>query len=688
MAATIRSLLNSAPLTEVIGASRQDLQIGDTVNLFSVDPATTYLWTLAYTPTDKDGGASTAVFLPPENDNSSTANFVVDKAGSYLVRLIVDQGLPSEDTQFLRFRALTEFGQLTLVAAGERRDSSAIIPADADPNGWADDQNENILKINALLSKVSSSGRVLYVDANRGDDYSNAQNDPDIAKGYADYSSINAAIAAALANAVPPSSDNPFLILVRPGLYVEDVVLSPWVFVSSTTSIAPPGETLHPVNRAVRVQCENIGGTGTHSAVSVDPNEIIVARGLYFENTSNATTQSVMEVSGPGGVYFEQCSVIQNASGPGVGSALSVDGSWMQAAFCVFANYDTTNVLNPAVEVFGNNGTLGVYRTEIAGPTGVDVNQPVDSNVQFVLDNSTVQETGGDAAGWCIRAVPTALVIQDSRFTTTGGVTTELQINPNQEVYPFILVILERSRCLSVEFDTTNVTTAQMQIWDIDYDSLSVLPSEAALAGGEIVAAGSARSIGYDNSASGLTATDVQNAIDEIVAGGGGGSYDEYENGLVKAVLDAADSFTIPTDYQYIVSEEFTVDGSLTVDGELVILGTPGQFSAQTTNAVPTAATSVQIPANTSGIVKAYVSANRDTGAERAAFQVTAHVYNTGAGAVIGAAGVQNDFTDAGGTTWSVTITVSGDQAQIQVTGAVGATVNWNGQVDYSLSST
>ena len=60
----------------------------------------------------------------------------------------------------------------------------------------------------------------------------------------------------------------------------------------------------------------------------------------------------------------------------------------------------------------------------------------------------------------------------------------------------------------------------------------------------------------------------MQDAIDEVVAGGGGGGYDEYENGLVKKILDAADSFTIPTDFQYIVSEEMIIDGALTVDGE------------------------------------------------------------------------------------------------------------------------
>lgn len=686
MAATIRSLLNSAPLTEVVGASRQDLQIGDTVNLISVDSATTYLWTLAYAPTDKDGGASTAAFLAPENNNSSTANFIVDKEGSYLVRLIVDQGLGSEDTQFLRFRVLTEFGRISLVAAGERRDSTALIPADADATGWADDQNENLLKINNLLSKVSSSGRILYVDANRGSDYSNDPNDVEVAKGYGDYSTINAATAAALAHDVPPSSDNPFMIVVRPGLYVEDVVISPWVYIVASDYISPAQyEALHPVVRTVTVRCENLGGTGTHSATTVDANEICAVRGISFENVSNGTTQSVMVVSGPGAALFEGCSFVQEASGPGVGSSFQVDGSWGITRHCFFGNYDTTNDLNPSVEVFGDDASLMMAYGYVAGPCGVDVNEPLDSNVQFSASFSVVEATSSNVNSYCVRAVPTALSISDSTLISANA-TTELQINPGQDVFPFASVSLTRSVLRAVVFDTTNITTKALTLWDVDYDSLSVLPAETSLTAGGVLAGGSAKSLFYDNTASGLTAESVQDALDEMASGAGG--YDVYENGLVKRVIDSGDTFTIPADFQYIVSEELVVDGTLVVDGELVVLGALGEFSTQTTNATPTSATTVSVPSGSAALIKVFLSANRSTGAERAAFQMTALVYNTGAGATLGPGGVQADFTDKGALTWAATIVVSGSNAVVQVTGAAGATINWSGRVEYQLSST
>ena len=48
MAAIIQSTLNAG--TPIQGASREDLQAGDTVGLYSVDSASTYAWSIAYKP--------------------------------------------------------------------------------------------------------------------------------------------------------------------------------------------------------------------------------------------------------------------------------------------------------------------------------------------------------------------------------------------------------------------------------------------------------------------------------------------------------------------------------------------------------------------------------------------------------------------------------------------------------------
>lgn len=141
MAARIRSLRNGInPIDE---ASRDDLVVGDVVSVQALDAATTYAWILAFVPegsTATFSGSSTSV---------TPGSFTVDLPGSYLIRLTVDATLPTESTQYVRLRAVTAGLGLKLVAAGERRDASGIIPVDADPEGWANDQNANLLALEA-----------------------------------------------------------------------------------------------------------------------------------------------------------------------------------------------------------------------------------------------------------------------------------------------------------------------------------------------------------------------------------------------------------------------------------------------------------------------------------------------------------------------------------------------------------
>jgi len=79
-------------------------------------------------------------------------DFTVDRVGSYLVRLVVDAGLPTESTQYVRLRALTASLGLKLVAAGERRDATGVIPVDVDTEGWANEQNFNLLTLEAAVA--------------------------------------------------------------------------------------------------------------------------------------------------------------------------------------------------------------------------------------------------------------------------------------------------------------------------------------------------------------------------------------------------------------------------------------------------------------------------------------------------------------------------------------------------------
>jgi hypothetical protein len=148
MAAQIRSEV-TAPVVKaaVDNASRDDLEINDVVQLTSIGGGTTFQWTLVYVPE-----SSTAVLTPAAAATTAgPVTFTVDKVGPYLVRLVVDAGQATESTQYVRLRALTTLLGLHLVAAGERRDTSGVIPVDVDIEGWANEQNSNLLALEAAL---------------------------------------------------------------------------------------------------------------------------------------------------------------------------------------------------------------------------------------------------------------------------------------------------------------------------------------------------------------------------------------------------------------------------------------------------------------------------------------------------------------------------------------------------------
>ena len=142
MSARIRSTIPAKPTVDE--ASRDDLAIGDVVTVSSIDAATTYAWTIVFKP---EGSAAT---FTGSSSDASPGSFTVDLVGPYLIRLVVDAGLATESSQYVRLRALTSVLGLTLVAAGERRDESGVIPVDVDVEGWANEQNNNLLALEAV----------------------------------------------------------------------------------------------------------------------------------------------------------------------------------------------------------------------------------------------------------------------------------------------------------------------------------------------------------------------------------------------------------------------------------------------------------------------------------------------------------------------------------------------------------
>ena len=157
MAANIRSEIPAKPTVD--GASRDDLSVGDVVTLTSIDAAATYTWDLVFVPEES---AATIV------GSGVSVSFTADLVGPYLVRLVVDIGLATEDVQYVRLRALTTPLGLKLVAAGERRDSTGVIPVDVDVEGWTNEQNYNLQALEAATTTPPSLDVVLVAGNTTG----------------------------------------------------------------------------------------------------------------------------------------------------------------------------------------------------------------------------------------------------------------------------------------------------------------------------------------------------------------------------------------------------------------------------------------------------------------------------------------------------------------------------------------
>lgn len=142
MAAIIRSTVLAV---NVDGASRDDLVVGTPVTLNSLGAASTWSWIIAYAP---EGSAATFTGDPA---TASPGTFTPDLEGAYLIRLVTDAGTAGEDSQYVRLRVITDFAALKLVAAGERRDGTGIVPVDVGATGWADEQNFNLQTLEGII---------------------------------------------------------------------------------------------------------------------------------------------------------------------------------------------------------------------------------------------------------------------------------------------------------------------------------------------------------------------------------------------------------------------------------------------------------------------------------------------------------------------------------------------------------
>lgn len=214
MAARIRSTVNGA--TPIDETSRNDLVATDVVTVTSIDAATSYNWQLSFVPqgsTAAFSGSSTAI---------SPGSFTVDKEGSYLVKLVVDAGLASEDSQYVRLRALTTALGLKLIAGGERRDGSGVIPVDIDTEGWANEQNANLQSLEEAATLLPYHIKLAGV--------------PNGVQSYYGWTSNDTVIKSVKAMVITPNTQGTFLFDVRELAGLSSVLATPNSDLSSLVS--------------------------------------------------------------------------------------------------------------------------------------------------------------------------------------------------------------------------------------------------------------------------------------------------------------------------------------------------------------------------------------------------------------------------------------------------------------------
>jgi hypothetical protein len=345
------------PGSTVTGASRDDLRRPYEVFCHSVDPGVTYAWTLSFTPsspgsvglaTPNEGTPSAATLTAPAARDTT---FVVDFEGSYLLNLVVDLGLPSESTQSVRLRRLTNFGKIKLVASGERRDVTGVIPVDVSVDGWALDQNQNLQRLMLMVRRGMTSGRVVFVDANRGRDNTNTPNDPAVlvdlpggdpsaleatgtklaAEGFADFSTIGAGItyaAAAVARGeAAPSSAQPYFVVIQPGVYDEDLVLLPHIHLIG--NCAPPDLfynmtlTAYEINASVLIR--SVGAASHTFTAAAGFNDQVTLVNLGFTDAV-ARTDSLWNFVG-GKTTFKDCVFWETGAHANQGSIILTDSA-------------------------------------------------------------------------------------------------------------------------------------------------------------------------------------------------------------------------------------------------------------------------------------------------------------------------------------------------------------------------
>lgn len=375
----------------------------------------------------------------------------------------------STTEQFVRLRALTAFGALRLVAAGERVDTVPV-PVDITFTGWADEQNFNLLTLLSFLQTTGSSGQVLYVDPNQGD-FQTIQAAMDYAEGQG------------------PTTASPWVVLVRPGLYEETLSFYDFVHVFGW----PGGQG----TSVVRIRNAS---TAAHSVGLPLAGSETTLSNLYFEQIL-PTTNPLLETVGPGNLTLHKCAFSTEGAGTPQGPAVDVGAGGTVAAFdsrfvtSIVASADSYSLTAQ------DGATLNLRESQVLS-RGIQAGEATVS-----LRDCTVNASSEYAI-----SCNGALTLDYSQVI--GGTLSNIGMNPSGGAVAGDLISRIRwSQVGSLLFDITGVVgSTELSLGSSERGSLTTPGGAPAT----LQATTPSSTIFYDNAISSLTAENVQDALDEI----------------------------------------------------------------------------------------------------------------------------------------------------------------------------
>lgn len=411
--------------------------------------------------------------------NSFTGLVTATALSNVATLTAVDPGITGNTTTL--GVATVPAGRLTASGATLAGGRSLPVPVDQTPTGWTDALNTNLTTLLGLVGRVSSSANVFYVD---------------LTPGFGDYTTIQAAIDAAVAAGV--SAVNPYVVLVQPGTYVENLTFAPHVYISGW-----------PGSWATQVGFPLVLIRGAHAVPTPGGADSVVVTNVTLLNNVASANATVLK-TGAGSVTFQQCSIEQMGAGGGQGPALQVGGGFALLVDCSLTTVHADDTHSAITQP--STSTVSLVRTSVLGPTGLTLNTSGDPLVITSLQGSEV--TGQGATSFAILSDATSLSIKGSVVTSANVVT--LTVHPGGGAFADDQAIIIENSVISgqIAFDISGILGATtIDVGSSSYESLSFPGGDPTT-----TATTDSTTLFYDNTVSGLTAANVQEAIDEVMS--------------------------------------------------------------------------------------------------------------------------------------------------------------------------